>query len=125
MLMSKPKLLAVLDNRTVDSTYTRLNNPVTVVRDHTSLQVQESIELSDKSILTFEAPCDCTKIDTMVVNGTTYQLTDALGDNISTIGSVFAEGSTVSVVVDTTKCTAYLMNASSVKANAVFRKWVD
>ena len=62
--------------------------------------------------ISFKAACDCVDITGITIDGTTYTLVDALGNDITTNNS-FAEGSMVSFILDTDENKAYLQNGFS------------
>ena len=58
--------------------------------------------------VTFRAPCDCTGISGIVINGTTYTLVDATTEQIT--GHTFKKDAMVSVIMDTEKKKAFVQN---------------
>ena len=58
--------------------------------------------------VTFRAPCDCTGISGIVINGTTYMLVDATTEQIT--GHTFKKDAMVSVIMDTENNKAFVQN---------------
>ncbi len=58
--------------------------------------------------VTFRAPCDCTDISGIVINGTTYTLVDATTEQIT--GHTFKKDAMVSVIMDTENNKAFVQN---------------
>ena len=58
--------------------------------------------------ITFRAPCDCTGISGIVINGTTYTLVDATTEQIT--GHTFKKDAMVSVIMDTENNKAFVQN---------------
>lgn len=67
--------------------------------------------------VTFSAPCDCSSVECLQINGVDYCVVDALGRQVTgtTGGGVWAKGAKVSVILDCEDKKAYLQNASAVK----------
>lgn len=58
--------------------------------------------------VTFRAPCDCTGISGIVIDGTTYTLVDATTEQIT--GHTFKKDAMVSVIMDTENNKAFVQN---------------
>lgn len=80
---------------------------------------------SDGKLVTFKAPCNCTRVDGLIIsypqyNGSEYVETnvdftfkDAAGNDVIELGNLFAEGAYVSAILDTTNRFAFLQNANT------------
>lgn len=58
--------------------------------------------------VTFRAPCDCTGVSGIVIDGTTYMLVDATTEQIT--GHTFKKDAMVSVIMDTENNKAFVQN---------------
>jgi hypothetical protein len=128
--MAKPKLLTIFDDNARDTTFAKLNNPVTVRSiSGQYLEVEEEIYLEDKCILTFTAPCDCGEAMTILkINGENFEIRDAAGHTPKDLGAcsaIFCRGALVSVVVDLVNKVVFIMNAGASRAVVTFRKWTE
>lgn len=75
--------------------------------------------------VTFKAPCDCVNVDGLrishltyngseyVENTTSFTFKDALGNDLTGIGNLFAAGAIVKVILDVDNRHAYLQNAGT------------
>lgn len=66
--------------------------------------------LSDGKQITFKAPCDCSAITALLIDGSTFDLVDASG-NVVAGGNSFTADAMVSVIIDTDTNKAFLQNA--------------
>lgn len=68
--------------------------------------------ITDGMQLTFRAPCVCTDVDGISIEGydTNFTLVDSLGMSLRHCSFVFEEGSMLSVILDTVNKTATLLN---------------
>lgn len=64
--------------------------------------------------INFIAPCDCTAIDSITIDTTTYAVVDTLGRSLAGTGCMWSAGALVSVLLDTVNARAFLLNAASV-----------
>ena len=71
--------------------------------------------ISDGKQITFKAPCDCSEVTALLIDGVVYALVDASG-NVVAGGNSFVANAMISVIVDTDENKAFLQNA----ANATF-----
>ena len=60
--------------------------------------------------LSFYAPCDCSNVTGITLEGKTYQLVDASGTSLSGCSKYFTKGATLSVIIDTVNAKATLLN---------------
>lgn len=58
--------------------------------------------------LTIVAPCDCSAVSGVQINGEAFPFYDTLGNHLNT--SLFAEGSLIRVMIDTENVRAYILN---------------
>ena len=67
--------------------------------------------------VTFNAPCDCTAADGLIVyhpeGNQTFVFCDAHGEDLSGIGDVFAEGASVKVILDVANSKAFVQNGDN------------
>ena len=66
--------------------------------------------ICDGKQITFKAPCDCSDITALLIDGRAYQLVDAFG-NVVAGGNSFTANAMVSVIIDTDEYKAFLQNA--------------
>lgn len=64
--------------------------------------------------INFIAPCNCTEIDSITIDGAAYDVVDTLGHSLVGTGCMWAANALVSVLLDTTNKRAFLLNAGSV-----------
>ena len=64
--------------------------------------------------INFIAPCNCTEIDSITIDGTAYDIVDTFGHSLAGTGCMWAANALVSVLLDTTNARAFLLNAGSV-----------
>lgn len=60
--------------------------------------------------LSFRAPCDCTDVTGISLNGLTYALVDASGNKLTTCSGYFNKDSLLTVIIDTDNKKASLLN---------------
>lgn len=81
------------------------------------IKITSKCEIYDGMSITFKAPCGCTAVDGLNVyyQGTThyFSLRDAHGNNLAGIQNLFAAGTYVKVILDTSSGIAYIQNADS------------
>lgn len=70
-------------------------------------------KLTYGKLVSFEAPCACTNVDGIQINGTDYALVDALGNSFAKTPA-FKEGLLVTVAIDNVNYKALLQNPSIV-----------
>lgn len=63
--------------------------------------------------VTIKAPCDCSAVTGVQINGIAFPFYDALGNSLANINGLFAEGSLIRVLVDTDNTRAYILNANT------------
>ena len=76
-------------------------------------------QLTDGQVVTFKAPCNCSTVDKLKVYyrqgeelaSKVFTMKDTLGNTLTGIGNLFATGSYVQAILDTTNNYAYLQNA--------------
>lgn len=122
--MSKPKLLTIFDDTSSNSIYSKFNNPVTATISGNSIIVSETIEVQDKSVVTFKAPAASQGITKVVINNVTYNLLNPAGESISTTSS-FSQGACISLILDTINKNAYLQGAASYFTDEVKNELVN
>lgn len=65
------------------------------------------------TLVKFSAPCDCESVTGgIVIDGTTYAIVDAAGVEIVEIGSTWAAGALIAVLIDTENNRAFIQNPS-------------
>lgn len=62
--------------------------------------------------ITFAAPCDCSVVECVQIDGVDYAVVDAMGNVVTGIGGVWDVGAKVSVVLDVEERKAYLLNGN-------------
>lgn len=62
----------------------------------------------------FVTPCNCSEIDSITIDSTTYDIVDAFGNSLAGTGCMWAANALVSVLLDTVNARAFLLNAGSV-----------
>ena len=60
--------------------------------------------------LSFYAPCDCTEVTGVSLDGATYALVDASGNALTSCSGYFAKNAMLSVIIDTVNKRATLLN---------------
>lgn len=90
-----------------------------------TIKVTSKQPIYNGSVITFEAPCDCTEVDYLkvcypilsegeIVNTfTTFALVDAHNREVAGIGNLFEEGAYVRVVLDVDNEYAYIQNGDT------------
>ena len=65
--------------------------------------------------VTFAAPCDCSVVECLQIDGVDYRVVDALGNQVTgnPTGGVWASGSKVSVLLDVENKKAFLLNGNT------------
>lgn len=65
--------------------------------------------------VTFAAPCDCSVVECLQIDGVDYCVVDALGNQVtgSPDGGVWSAGAKVSVILDVENKRAYLLNGNT------------
>lgn len=61
-------------------------------------------------MVSFVAPCDCSTITCLHINGVDYTIVDAAGEDVTKVGGVWAAGAVVTVVLNTSTRRAYIQN---------------
>lgn len=67
--------------------------------------------------LTILTPCDCTGIEGVQINGVVFPFYDACGNSLYGKTDLFAEGSLIRVLIDTTNNRATILNRGITPAN--------
>lgn len=64
--------------------------------------------------VTFAAPCDCSVVECIQIDGVDYCVVDALGNQVTgnPTGGVWGAGAKVSVILDVEDRKAYLLNGN-------------
>lgn len=75
-----------------------------------NISLPEGISICDGKQVTFRAPCDCTGVTTLLIDGLTYELLNTAGETIAG-GSSFVAGSMVLVIIDTEQSKAYIQSS--------------
>lgn len=72
------------------------------------------IAVSGKQI-SFAAPCDCSVVDCIQIDGVDYCVVDAMGNQVTgnPTGGVWSAGAKVSVILDVDDKKAYLLNGNT------------
>lgn len=65
--------------------------------------------------VSFAAPCDCSVVDCIQIDGVDYTVVDAMGNKVtgSSDGGVWSTGAKVSVLLDVEARKAYLLNGNT------------
>lgn len=65
--------------------------------------------------ISFLAPCDCSNVDCLQIDGVDYCVVDAMGTQVTGRpgGGVWASGATISVVLDVESRRAYILNGGN------------
>lgn len=66
--------------------------------------------VTDGMELSFRAPCDSTDVTGITLDGVNYDLVDASGASLTSCSTYFAEGSMVTVIIDTSNRKASVLN---------------
>lgn len=62
--------------------------------------------------VSFEAPCDCTQVECLQIDGVDYCVVDAMGNQVTGVGGVWDIGAKISVVLDVENQKAYILNGN-------------
>lgn len=64
--------------------------------------------------VSFAAPCDCSNVECLQIDGVDYTVVDALGNKVTgnPTGGVWCSGAEVSVLLDVENQKAYLLNGN-------------
>lgn len=62
--------------------------------------------------LTIHAPCDCSEVTGVQINGVAFPFYDAYGRSLENISGKFIEGSLIRVMIDTVNVRAYILNSA-------------
>ena len=60
--------------------------------------------------LSFNAPCDCTGVTGISLDGVTYEIIDTSGNSLTSCTNYFAQGAILTVIIDTVNKKATLLN---------------
>lgn len=63
--------------------------------------------------VSFIAPCDCTNVEGLSIEGEVYTVVDAMGQCVTGIGGAFCAGSVVSVILNVDEKKAFIQNPST------------
>lgn len=63
--------------------------------------------------VTFEAPCDCTSVECIQIDGVDYAVCDSLDNEITGRG-IWCSGASVTVVLNVEKRKAYVLNSAPI-----------
>lgn len=65
--------------------------------------------------VTFNAPCDCSGVEALQIDGVNYAVVDALGNTVTKNGKVgiWCSGAKVSVILDVEAQRAFLLNGGT------------
>ena len=65
--------------------------------------------------VSFAAPCDCSAVECIQIDGVDYCVVDAMGNQVtgSPTGGVWSAGAKVSVILDVDDRKAYLLNGNT------------
>lgn len=77
-----------------------------------TLVVPYGVKVEDGLQVNFKAPCDCVGVSVLSIGGIQFVLTDALGNNLTGLGGIFAKDAAVSVTLDVTNGRAYVLNSN-------------
>ncbi len=115
--MGRPKLLNIFIPTPDEILYTKTPSYVTVVKEDTNLVVQETItEVQEGSSITFKAPCACSTINGVKINGIVYEILET--DGTAANDNAFIINAMVTLKLDITNSKAYIQN--SVNKNVLF-----
>lgn len=99
-----------------------------------NITVSVEYPIKDGTGFTIHAPCDCSQVDGVTVKhpgGTqSFAFKDAHGNDLTGLGDLFAEGSLVKIILDTTNSAALIQNADTnayleKKFGGVVESWDD
>lgn len=64
--------------------------------------------------ISFKAPCDCSNVECIQIDGVDYCVVDAMGNQVTgnPTGGVWCAGAKVSVILDVEERKAYLLNGN-------------
>lgn len=77
-----------------------------------NITLPEGSSVCNGKQITFRAPCDCTGVERLAIDGEIYDLLNIINESVST-GNIFVDGALVSVILDTENNRAYIQNVSS------------
>ena len=87
------------------------------------LNLPSSVKVETDLQVNFKAPCDCSAIAGLIINGEVYDVVDALGNCVIGKGGAWATGALVGVVLDVEEKKAYLLSASGGISEEVAAKY--
>ena len=64
--------------------------------------------------VTFEAPCDCSAVECIQIDGVDYDVVDTMGNCVTGIGGFWRVGAKVTVTLDVENHKAYLLNGAPI-----------
>lgn len=67
--------------------------------------------------ITIQAPCDCTAVTGVQINGVVFPFCDACGNHLAGKGDLFSNGSLIRVMIDTVNTRATILNRGITPAN--------
>lgn len=64
--------------------------------------------------VSFHAPCDCSVVDCLQIDGVDYIVVDAMGNQVTgnPAGGIWSSGAKISVILDVENQKAYLLNGN-------------
>lgn len=81
------------------------------------LELPEDEQLYDGKQITFKAPCNCSEVTALAINGRVYNLVNSMTSNVLESPNVFCANSMLSVLLDVTNANAFVLNSSQVHAD--------
>lgn len=66
----------------------------------------------DGKQVTFAAPCDCSGVECLQIDGADYLIVDSMGNVVTGVGGVWDVGAKISVILDVENQKAYLLNGN-------------
>lgn len=79
------------------------------------LTLPGSVKVETGLQVTFKAPCDCSVVSALVINGENYTVVDTLALCVTGKGGAWTTGAALSVILDVENKRAYLQNNAGVK----------
>lgn len=84
-----------------------------LVGENIQLDLLKPASIETGLTITFQAPCDCTETKSIIIQGKSFSLVDALGVSIASDVQAFVSGAMVAIILNCEDSTAYIQNAAS------------
>lgn len=106
--MAMPKIL-----RDIIETKTQSITATSATVSNGSIVVELPVSVDTGSIIKFTSPCACESITNgLVIEGTNYSISDALGNPLASVNGVWKSGAQLSMLLDCVNHIAYLQNGT-------------